>query len=181
MRKVIHKIFWAGEFDREDAWLNEMSAQGLALVAVSYFKYTFEPCLAGEYTIRLDLLKNYGSHTESLDYIKFVEDTGAEYLGSVNRWGYFRKKGGGDAFTLYSDSSSRINHLKRIATLLAPIALINFIIALINFYLFFGLHSMIVNLLTGLLELAIAIILTKQFFAVKKRIARMVAESNLFE
>ena len=32
MRKVIRKWFWAWNFEKEEEWLNEMSAKGLALV-----------------------------------------------------------------------------------------------------------------------------------------------------
>ena len=36
MRKVIKKFFWAWEYEKEEKWLNEMAAKGLALV-----DYTF--------------------------------------------------------------------------------------------------------------------------------------------
>ena len=32
MRKYVKKIFWAWEVEKEEHWLNEMSAKGLALV-----------------------------------------------------------------------------------------------------------------------------------------------------
>ncbi|MBQ2899558.1 MAG: DUF2812 domain-containing protein, partial [Oscillospiraceae bacterium] len=32
MKKVIKKMFWAWDFEKEEKWLNEMSAKGLALV-----------------------------------------------------------------------------------------------------------------------------------------------------
>ena len=44
MRQVIHKWFWAWEFEKEEQWLNEMSAKGLALVGIGYCRYEFEPC-----------------------------------------------------------------------------------------------------------------------------------------
>ena len=36
MRQVIHKVFWAWESEKEQAWLNDMAAKGLALVAVGH-------------------------------------------------------------------------------------------------------------------------------------------------
>ena len=34
MRKTIRKWFWTWDFEKEEKWLNEMAAQGLALVGV---------------------------------------------------------------------------------------------------------------------------------------------------
>ena len=37
MKRVMHRLFWAWDFDREEDWLNAWAARGLALVdAVSY-------------------------------------------------------------------------------------------------------------------------------------------------
>lgn len=69
-----------------------MSEKGLQLVSVGFCKYVFDEGAPGEYDVRLELLENWPMHPESTRYIKFIEDTGAEYLGSVMRWAYFRKK-----------------------------------------------------------------------------------------
>lgn len=58
MRTVIHKWFWAWDFDKEEKWLNEMAAKGLALNSVGFCKYGFDECLPGEYNVRLELLDN---------------------------------------------------------------------------------------------------------------------------
>ena len=57
-RKMVRKWFWAWEFDKEEQWLNDMAAQGLALVDVGFCRYEFEECPPGEYQIRLELLEN---------------------------------------------------------------------------------------------------------------------------
>ena len=44
MRKTIRKWFWVWDFDKEERWLNEMAAQGLALVDVGFARYAFEEC-----------------------------------------------------------------------------------------------------------------------------------------
>ncbi len=36
MRKVIHKGFFVWNFDKEERWLNEMAAKGLALISVGF-------------------------------------------------------------------------------------------------------------------------------------------------
>lgn len=113
MRKTIRKWFWPWDFDKEEKWLNEMSANGLHLVNVTSYKYTFEEGTPGDYAVRLELLEKNSTSPESKQYIKFVEDTGAEYLGSGAYWAYFRKKKTDGEFELFSDIDSRIKHLNR--------------------------------------------------------------------
>jgi len=125
MRHTIHKWFWAWDFEKEEKWLNEMSVKGLQLVAVGFCKYVFEESMKGEYAYRLELLENAPSNPESIAYIRFLEETGVEYIGPVFRWAYFRKKVASGAFEIYSDINSKINHYKRIRTLFFTITPIN--------------------------------------------------------
>lgn len=118
MRKIMYKWFSAWNFDKEERWLNEMAAQGLSLVSVGFCRYTFEECPPDEYTIRLELLENLPTNAQSEQYIRFIEDSGAEYIGGIMRWVYFRKKKSLGAFDLYSDYEYRIRHLNRILALL---------------------------------------------------------------
>ena len=76
MRKVIHKIWLVWDFDKEEAWLNNLAAQGLALVSVGFCRYEFEDCLPGEYTFRLQLLENNLPHPESQKYLSDQNRTG---------------------------------------------------------------------------------------------------------
>ena len=114
MKRTMYKWFWIWDFDKEEKWLNEMAVQGLVLTAVSNCKYTFEDSAPGSYRVRLELLDNLPSHVLSQKYLRFLEETGAEYLGSVMRWIYVRKKTDGEEFNLFSDYESRIRHLNRI-------------------------------------------------------------------
>ena len=125
MPKIIHKLFFVWDFDKEEAWLNEMSAKGLHLQSVRFCKYTFNEGIPGEYVYRLEMLDNLPSHAESAQYISFVEDTGAEHIASLFRWVYFRKKTNGSGFDIYSDLASRISHLKRILTLTGILSGVN--------------------------------------------------------
>ena len=47
MRKTIRKWFWAWDFEKEEKWLNEMAAKGLALVGVGFCKYEFDAEMNG--------------------------------------------------------------------------------------------------------------------------------------
>lgn len=118
MLKRVIKSYFVWNCDKEEKWLNEMAAKGLSLVSVGFFNYLFDDNKSDEYTIRLELLDNLPSHPESQQYIRFVEETGAEYVGSVFRWVYFRKKKADGVFDLYSDRESVIKYLNRILSFL---------------------------------------------------------------
>ena len=133
MRKVIKKFFWAWDFEKEEKWLNEMSAKGLALVGYSICTYSFEECEPGEYTHKIQLLEHRPSHPESEMYIRFMEETGAEQVASYLNWVYFRKKTAEGPFELFSDIESKMNHLILIKKVFLPFAYLNLFVGLYNF------------------------------------------------
>jgi len=114
MKYVKHKIFTIGAFEQEEKWLNEMAAKGMLLTDVGFCRYVFEEGTPGKYIYRLEMLENTPTHPESVAYIKFVEETGAEQVGSIMRWVYFRKKAVDGPFDLYSDLGSKLKHYRRI-------------------------------------------------------------------
>ena len=131
-QRVIRKWFWVWEFDREEKWLNEMAMRGWALDSVGFAKYSFAESEPGEYSVRLEMLENPPDSAQGQDYIDFVEETGAEYIGNCMKWVYFRKKVEDGAFDLFSDIDSRILHMERIGRPLIVIALANLLIGISN-------------------------------------------------
>ena len=71
-------------------------------------------------------------HPYDESYISFMEDTGAEYVGRMMMWVYFRKKTANGPFDLFSDIDSRISHLDKIGKLLAIIGGANLLIGIMN-------------------------------------------------
>ena len=121
MRQTIHKCFFVWDFDKEEQWLNEMAAKGLALVSVGFCKYEFEDCVPGEYRVCLQLLDKLPRHPEMQKYIEFMEETGAEHVGSFTRWIYFRKKAAEGSFEVFSDNASRVKYLTNITSFVSLI------------------------------------------------------------
>lgn len=132
MKYVIHKFFTIGQFEKEEKWLNEMSAKGMQLTDVGFCRYCFTKGNPGEYIYRLELLNHMPHHAESINYISFLEETGIEHIGSLLRWVYFRKKAGAGPFEIYSDTPSKINHYRRIL-FIANILTVVFIIPFISY------------------------------------------------
>ena len=91
-RKVVHKVFWAWGFEREERWLNDMAALGWNLVDTTGVRYVFEQGAPGEYCHKLELLENLPSAAESERYLRFMEDAGIEHVAACGRWVYFRRR-----------------------------------------------------------------------------------------
>ena len=125
-RKIIKKWIWIWEFDKEERWLNTMAQQGWVLDKLGFCRYEFIPCEPGAYTVRLDMRE----HDEA--DLSFMADTGAEYVGRMMKWIYFRKKTEDGPFELFSDLESRISYLDKMCRLLRGVGLANLLIGLAN-------------------------------------------------
>ena len=150
MTQTIHKWFWLWDFDKEEDWLNDMASKGLALTNVGFCRYEFENTQPGEYRIGLEYLDNWPSHAESQNYIRFLEESGIEHVGSLTRWIYVRTKTD-STNVLHSDTDSRIKHLNRLIPLPLILGLSNFSIAMS------GLTSR--SLAAGSINLTVAILM----------------------
>lgn len=180
MRKTVHKLFWAWDFDKEEAWLNEMSAKGLALVSTGFCKYEFEECAPNEYGVQLELLECNAKSEEGKRYISFVEETGAEHVGTWLRWVYFRKKlDRGEEFRLFSDKDSVIEHLKRIIIFISIIGIANILIGISNIFL--GISNDTANLQMGSVNLVLGIFAMAGVFRLKKKKQRIENERIVSE
>ena len=179
MRKTIRKVIFVWEFDKEENWLNEMAAKGLALVGVGLCKYEFEECEPGEYGIKIELLENLPHHPESEQYIKFIESTGAEQIGSWMRWVYFRKKKTDGEFDLFSDNESRIKHLNRVLTFIGLIGAANLVIGANNIMLYF-INRIGISLI-GILNVILAVLCAFGFHRLWKKKKLLQKERQLFE
>ncbi len=114
MRYVMYRFFSIGDYEKEEKWLNEQSARGLQFVDTNGIRYVFEDGSRGAYLYRLELLTHRPNHPESAAYLRFLEETGIEHVGSFRSWVYLRKKASDGAFELYSDLDSKIAHCRRI-------------------------------------------------------------------
>ena len=181
MGRTVRKFFWVWDFDKEEKWLNEMSEKGLQLVSVGFCKYVFDEGAPGEYDVRLELLENWPMHPESTRYIKFIEDTGAEYLGSVMRWAYFRKKKTEGGFDLFSDIDSRIKHLNRILVLLGLIGGLELYAGSANDLLYYFRSGLTVHLFSSIFCLLLGVLIAYGFVRICRKLNRLKKERILHE
>jgi len=125
-RKKVRKVFLVWDFEKEEHWLNEMALSGWLLDKVGFCSYEFIPCIPGEYTLRLEM------HPYDEEYIRFMEETGARYIGRMVQWLYFRKKTADGEFDIFSDLDSKINHMDKIGKVLWGVGLANLLIGIVN-------------------------------------------------
>lgn len=179
MRKTIRKWFWVWDFDKEEQWLNDMAAKGLCLVSVGWCRYEFEDCVPGEYSVRLELLKERPDHPESGKYLEFLEETGAEHVGSYQKWVYLRKKKSDGEFALFSDNESRVQHLTRIIRMITALTFFNFYIGVYNLFIAIAWDSP-VNYL-GFVNIALTAVIAFGIAKLWRKRQRLKEDQRIFE
>ena len=169
MFKKVFRLYW--DKDAEEIWLNEMSNKGWALTNFFLGVYTFKKCENGEYCYRIDLMKDFVHSKESIDYIKFVEETGAEFVASWGRWVFFRKKTSEGKFDLYTDIESKINSYKEIRKMFGILGIAELLIGISqigNIYDHFRVYSLIAMIIIFLLAAILLRIAIKTTNKIKK-------------
>ena len=162
MKKTVWKAFI--NYEKEEDWLNSMSAKGFALASFLPFHYVFNDSLPGEYIYRIELLKNLPGHEESRKYLDFMAESGVEHVTSWGRWVYFRKRAADGPFDIFSDIDSLIGHYKRLAWLWLPIMGMDLLIGISNFshgvdYLNGTGDGMMFNFVMGIVLLCLSVLI----------------------
>ena len=181
MKKVIHKVFPLWSFEKEEKWLNDMSAKGLQLCDVGFCRYTFEEGTPGEYIYRLELLDYMPSTEQSKRYIHFLEDTGVEHVGTLLRWVYFRKKANAGGFDLFSDIDSKIRHLNRILFLAGILAALNLFNGINLLFLSSAGHTADSNIVIGTICMSVGVLLAVGSFYLYNKKLKMKKEKLIHE
>ncbi len=155
MKHVEYKIFTIFNHEAEEKWLNEKAAKGEFLTDVGFCRYVFEDDEPGKYVYRLEMLDEFPNHYKSVEYLKFLEETGIEHVASILKWVYLRKKSSEGAFDIYSDIESRIIHYKRIINLANILIFIQLIVGIpnliLNLTLSHGSSIYLINLIIAIL------------------------------
>jgi len=174
MKHIVRKPYW--NWEKEEKWLNEMSAQGLALVDYSWCRYVFEEEPPGEYIYRIELLDFFPRNPAGIKYIRFVEETGAEFVSSYMRWVYFRKKAADGPFMLHSDIPSQIAHNKRVRGWWLGFAILEISIGIMNVLVGTIPYFRIENVILGGLVIALGGAFTSWVIQITRKIKRLKRE-----
>jgi len=184
MKTKIWKAFW--DYEKEEKWLNEMTAKGFAMTAYSWCRYTFEDCVPGEYIYRIELLEHGVNHPESRRYIQFMEENGVEHVDTYRTWVYFRKKTVAGGFKIYSDLTSRIKHYQRVSNLWLVLGCVELCLSFSQVYpllnaLKNGSQYWIANVVMMSLILSAAILFLRLWWRYTKKIKQLKRERRIQE
>ena len=179
MKHVIRKAYW--NYEREEKWLNGLAAKGLSMTDYSWCRYVLEETPPGEYVYRIELLDHLATHPESIRYIAFVEETGAECIATYLRWVYFRKKTADGPFELYSDNTSRIAHYRRVRAFWLVFLILEFAAFAINIVTGLIPRISVVNLVCAGVILWMFILFAFLFAQMTRQIRRLKREQKITE
>lgn len=127
MKKKMFRVFFVWDFEKEIAWLNEMSRQGWQLCRAGVCMYEFEQGQPGEYQYQLQLLRKADP-----DYLAFLEETGIQVVGRCLNWIYLKKKSDGQPFEIFSDLEGVLRHLDGVLALCGLVLAANLLPGLAN-------------------------------------------------
>ena len=187
MKHIVWKASW--NYEKEEKWLNEMSAKGMALTDYSWCRYVFTETPNNEYIYRLELLEHLPTHAESIAYIKFLEENGVECVATYMRWIILRKKSSEGAFDIYSDIESKIKHYKRINVTWNTVmwvefvgGLSNLVIGIVNMNIGYRLGDFTMgNLFIGGSLVLLGLLFFKLGLPIKKKIKKLEREKAITE
>jgi hypothetical protein len=168
MKHIIHKAYW--NYEKEEKWLNEMSAKGLALTDYCWIRYVFEETESAEYVYRIQLLEHWATHPESQKYIDFIESTGAECVATYMRWVYFRKKAADGPFELYSDIPSKIRHYRLVRAFWVGLAVLEYFAGISNVCIGAVQPAAMTNLVLGCFVTALGVGFTLMIISLSRKI-----------
>lgn len=180
MRTVVHKLFWIWDYEKEEAWLNEMAAKGFGLISVGFLTYEFETTLPGEYHVCTQILEHFLRHPETVHYIRFLEETGVQHVGTFRLQAYFRKKTADGSFNLFSDNASRIKPMNYVISVLSVLICLNIYSAGINIYASV-LHWHPANLFAVLMNLLMIGLLSTGIIKLCRKKRKIREEQKIFE
>jgi len=183
MKTIIRKAY--RNYEKEENWLNEMAAKGLALTDYSWCRYVFSDSQPGEYIYRIELLEYSPAHPISQNYISFMEENRVEHVASYMRWVYFRKKASDGTFDIYSDIDSKTKHYQRINRFWIVLAVAELIVGLSNvcigIYSILRGHTFYFNLIGGVVCVLLGIGLFALGHPLRKKIKKLKKEKVVIE
>lgn len=124
--RKIRKFSLIWDFEKEEDWLNEMSQNGWSLASVGLGTYSFIKADPGEYTIRLHM------HSKDDEYLDIMRGSGAEYIGRIGSWVYFKRRAELESFDVFSDLDSKLEHLGSISRFLMIAGGVNLYLGVMN-------------------------------------------------
>ncbi|MGN4125442.1 DUF2812 domain-containing protein [Lysinibacillus sphaericus] len=175
MKKRKYRFFM--DYEKEEAWVNDMAAQGWHLQKTFLGYFVFEQGKPGQYIYR-----NEWVHGRKQDYFDFLETLNIECVTKFAGWAYYRKKTSDGPFELFTDAPSKMNSLKSMNSFFIPLALLNILVGIFNIALgLTGSSQSFLNMSLGFFNIVASIVLWIPILKIVKRKKRLAQTLHIFE
>ncbi len=144
MRRVIHKLFWVWQLEKEQAWINEMASHGYSLEHAGRLTFEFDETEPDLYVYKTLFLKGWGESVENVKYLKFLEEMGIKVVCYINYpgacWVYTRalKADYPEGIDIYSDIDSQIKGMGVMSGYMIFVMVMTLFAALLNLWIGIG-------------------------------------------
>jgi len=185
VRHTTFKFFY--NYEKEERWINSMSAKGMALVDYFWTRYVFEEDEPGKYIYKIEFLDKMGSkNIENIAYVNFLEDLGVECVGIYMHWATLRKEAKDGPFELYTDLNSRIKSCRKISRWWLSLAAFEgaigvYELILAGIQLSIGHFSLLSIIIFPSVIMAFAILFFSLGWTVRNKLKELIKETNIYE
>lgn len=114
MKKIVKKMFFVWNEDKEQGFLEEMALKGYILTKVQFGKYFFQLDNPKKLTYQFDF-RSFDKMNEE-DYLQIYEDAGWSFVCKFGGWYYFSREWTEEEIDLsiFSNNKSKITKYRRL-------------------------------------------------------------------
>ena len=112
--KKLWRFYTVADYEKEEAFLNEMSRAGWNLTAVGFCRYIFRRGTPGEYLYKLDMVERTESDEVKESYFNFLTDCGIRVVGEFKDWIYLQKRAADGPFDTKNDTYAKLRQVNKV-------------------------------------------------------------------
>lgn len=112
--KKVWRFYTIADYEKEEAFLNEMARAGWNLTSVGFCRYIFRRGNEGEYIYKLDMVERTESDEVKESYFNFLTDCGIRIVGDFKDWIYLQKRASDGPFDMKNDTYSKLRQVNKV-------------------------------------------------------------------
>ena len=112
--KKLWRFYSIADYEKEEAFLNEMARAGWNLTAVGFCRYIFRRGNEGEFIYKLDMVERSESDEVKESYFNFLSECGIRVVGEFKDWIYLQKPASEGPFDMKNDTYARLRHVNKV-------------------------------------------------------------------
>ena len=112
--KKLWRFYSIADYEKEEAFLNEMARAGWNLTAVGFCRYIFRRGNEGEYIKKLDMVERTESDEVKESYFNFLTDCGIRVVGDFKDWIYLQKPASEGPFDMKNDTYAKLRQVNKV-------------------------------------------------------------------